>query len=115
MTAVVNCAGALQDGPSDDLAKIDRSKLPQATPLGEPHFSGMPRYFFHTRDGDQVDLDDEGTVLPNDQAAKNAAKELLAALNRDKLPDGDQMELAVTVKNEVGAEVYSVRLNLEGN
>lgn len=75
----------------------------------------MPKYFFHTRDGGHVELDDEGTELPDDQAAKNAAKELLSGLNREKLPNGDHMELAVTVENSAGAEVYSVTLNLDGH
>lgn len=60
-------------------------------------------------------MDDEGTDLPNDQAAKNAAKELLAGLTREKLPNGDHMELAVTVKDAAGAEIYAVTLNLEGH
>jgi hypothetical protein len=75
----------------------------------------MPRYYFHTRDGENVELDDEGTELPDDQAAKNAAKELLSGLNREKLPNGDHMELAVTVRNIAGAEIYSVTLNLDGH
>jgi hypothetical protein len=85
------------------------------TPEGEPHLTGMPRYFFHTRDGEQVEIDDEGTDLPNDQAAKNAAKELVSGLNREKLPNGDHMELAVTVKDATGAEIYTVILNLDGH
>ncbi|WP_175506751.1 hypothetical protein [Bosea sp. CRIB-10] len=77
--------------------------------------TGMPRYFFHTRDGDHIELDDEGTELPNDQAAKNAAKELLSGLNREKLPNGDHMELAVVVKDSAGAKIYTVTLNLDGH
>ncbi|MBR3192706.1 hypothetical protein [Bosea sp. (in: a-proteobacteria)] len=75
----------------------------------------MPRYFFHTRDGDHIEMDDEGTELPNDQAAKNAAKELLSGLNREKLPNGDHMELAVVVKDSAGAEIYEVTLHLDGH
>lgn len=75
----------------------------------------MPRYFFHTRDGDHIELDDEGTELPDDQAAKNAAKELLSGLNREKLPNGDHMELAVVVKDSAGVKIYTVTLNLDGH
>lgn len=75
----------------------------------------MPRYFFHTRDGEHVELDDEGTELPNDQAAKNAAKELLAGINREKLPNGDHMELAVVVRDAADADIYTVTLNLDGH
>ncbi len=75
----------------------------------------MPRYFFHTRDGNHIELDDEGTELPDDQAAKNAAKELLSGLNREKLPNGDHMELAVVVKDSAGVKIYTVTLNLDGH
>lgn len=75
----------------------------------------MPWYFFHTRDGDHIELDDEGTELPDDQAAKNAAKELLSGLNREKLPNGDHMELAVVVKDSAGVKIYTVTLNLDGH
>lgn len=73
----------------------------------------MPSYFFHTRDGDKLDIDDEGTDLPDDQSARNAAKELLAALNREKLPNGDDMLLSVTVQNAQGAKVYVASLRLD--
>ncbi|MFC5418180.1 MAG: hypothetical protein DI537_05915 [Stutzerimonas stutzeri] len=75
----------------------------------------MPRYFFHTRDGDHIELDDEGTELPDDRAAKNAAKELLSGLNREKLPNGDHMELAVVVKDSAGVKIYTVTLHLDGH
>lgn len=75
----------------------------------------MPRYYFHTRDGDHVELDDEGTELPDDQSAKDAAKELLSGLNREKLPNGDHMALAVTVRDAAGAQIYVVTLNLDGH
>jgi len=74
----------------------------------------MPCYFFHTRDGEKLDIDEEGTDLPDDQSARNAAKELLAALNREKLPNGDHMSLSVTVQNAEGAEIYIVNLRLDG-
>ncbi|WP_051987396.1 hypothetical protein [Bosea sp. UNC402CLCol] len=73
----------------------------------------MPSYFFHTRDGDKLDIDDEGTDLPDDQSARNAAKELLAELNREKLPNGDHMLLSVTVQNAQGAKVYVANLRLD--
>jgi len=85
------------------------------TPGGESHLTGMPRYFFHTRDGEQVEMDDEGTELPDDQAAKNAAKELISGLNREKLPNGDHMELGVVVRNVAGAQIYEVTLSLDGH
>ncbi|MGX1786110.1 DUF6894 family protein [Bosea sp. NPDC055332] len=75
----------------------------------------MPRYYFHTRDGEHVEMDDEGTDLPDDQAAKNAAKDLISGLNREKLPNGDHMALTVIVKDAADAEIYTVTLNLDGH
>jgi hypothetical protein len=74
----------------------------------------MPSYFFHTRDGDKLEFDEEGTDLPDDQSARNAAKELLAAMNREKLPNGDHMSLSVTVQNAEGMEIYMASLRLDG-
>jgi hypothetical protein len=82
---------------------------------GEPHLTGMPLYFFHTQDGENVELDDEGTELADDQAARNAAKDLITGLNREKLPNGDHMELSVTVADAAGAEIYTVTLSLDGH
>ncbi|WP_199091389.1 hypothetical protein [Bosea sp. ASV33] len=73
----------------------------------------MPSYFFHTRDGQKLEIDEEGTDLPDDQTARNAAKELLSALNREKLPNGDHMSLSVIVQNAEGAEIYVVNLRLD--
>ncbi|WP_377848752.1 DUF6894 family protein [Bosea sp. UC22_33] len=74
----------------------------------------MPSYFFHTRDGENLEFDEEGTDLPDDQSARNAAKELLAAMNREKLPNGDHMSLSVTVQNAEGREIYMANLRLDG-
>lgn len=74
----------------------------------------MPSYFFHTRDGRKLEIDEEGTDLPDDQSARNAAKELLAALNREKLPNGDHMSLSVTVQNAEGVDIYVANLRLDG-
>lgn len=74
----------------------------------------MLSYFFHTRDGQKLEIDEEGTDLPDDQSARNAAKELLAALNREKLPNGDHMSLSVTVQNADGVDIYVANLRLDG-
>lgn len=73
----------------------------------------MPSYFFHTRDGEKLEIDEEGTDLPDDQSARDAAKELLSALNRENLPNGDHMSLSVSVQNADGAEIYVANLRLD--
>ncbi|UZF91100.1 DUF6894 family protein [Bosea sp. NBC_00550] len=75
----------------------------------------MARYFFHTRDGEKADIDDEGIDLPDDKAATNAAKELLSAMTTEKLPNGDHMAISVTVLNAQGAEIYIAKLTLDGH
>ncbi|WP_129159907.1 hypothetical protein [Bosea sp. Tri-44] len=80
-----------------------------------PHSARMARYFFHTHDGDKSDLDDDGVDLPDDQSAKDAAKELLAVMNREKLPNGNFLALSVTVRNSNGAQIYVATLKLEGS
>ncbi|WID99255.1 hypothetical protein QO058_14025 [Bosea vestrisii] len=77
------------------------------------HSDGMARYFFHTHDGDTTDFDDEGVELTDNESAKAAAKELLAALSRDKLPNGDHMSLAVIVRDGSGMEIYVATLKLD--
>lgn len=80
--------------------------------MGRLHFADMPKYFFHTRDGENLELDEEGTDLPDEQSAKNAAKELLTAMNIDKLPNGDHMSIAVMVHDANGEEIYVATLDL---
>jgi hypothetical protein len=79
------------------------------------HSANMTRYFFHTRDGEALDIDDEGVDLPDDQSAKDAAKEVLSAMTSEKLPNGDRMDFSVIVRNADGAEVYVATLTLEGH
>jgi hypothetical protein len=49
----------------------------------------MPLYFFDIQDGDRRVRDNEGTELPDVQAAMNETQAALADTAKDKLPDGD--------------------------
>jgi hypothetical protein len=45
----------------------------------------MPRYFFHVRDGDDLIRDEEGTELPDPQAAKAEAMASARDLAMDEI------------------------------
>ncbi|WP_037492168.1 DUF6894 family protein [Sphingobium indicum] len=68
----------------------------------------MPRYFFHTVDGGR-DVDQEGTELPNDAAARKAAIRFAGAVMHDE-PDvlWDGRDYRVEVTNETGALLFTI-------
>jgi hypothetical protein len=74
----------------------------------------MSRYFFDTDDGDFRSQDDEGMELPDAEAARLAALDVLPDMARDKLPDGDRRSFSVRVRDEAGAVLYSATLDLVG-
>ena len=43
----------------------------------------MPRYFFNIRDGDDLELDPDGQVLPDKDAARNEARFYESEILRD--------------------------------
>ena len=74
----------------------------------------MPRYFFDTDDGDQSHRDDEGHDLPDVQAARVAALDVLPDMARDKMPDGDRRTFVASVRDDQGAIIYIATLSLKG-
>ena len=70
----------------------------------------MPRYYFHVRDGDNLDLDHVGTDLANiDEArieALNVARDLCHLW--DDLPPGALNNMAVEVADESGQSLLTV-------
>ena len=60
----------------------------------------VPRYFFHTRDGQTVFRDDVGVELPDLEAAKLIASDSLAELAREVIPGTDRRVLIVEVTDE---------------
>lgn len=65
----------------------------------------MTRYFFHSRDGDQILQDDVGVELPTDQAAVAEAKRALSELVGETLPSENKASLRIEVTDEGGASV----------
>lgn len=70
----------------------------------------MPRFFFHAHDGTTV-LDEEGTVLPDLEAARKLAVrfagDLLRDLGRD-LEDGEDWK--IDVADEHGLILFTILL-----
>jgi hypothetical protein len=59
----------------------------------------MPRYFFDFSDDGRVVRDEEGTELPDLDAARDEALKTLAGIARDELPDGNRREFALTIRD----------------
>jgi hypothetical protein len=74
----------------------------------------MPRYFIDSSDGSFSHIDSEGVELTGDEAARYLALDALPDMVREVLPDGDQREFAVCVRDEGGRVIYSASLTLAG-
>jgi hypothetical protein len=70
----------------------------------------MPRYFFHIRDGFDLDEDDEGVELPDFEAARAEALATVDEL-RDELADAGDIELEIA--DETGRRLLSVPFRLQ--
>ena len=62
----------------------------------------MRSCYFHTRDGEKLKLDEEGTDLPDDQSARHAAEPWRPHI------------LFGPVQNADGADIYAAKLRLDG-
>jgi hypothetical protein len=69
----------------------------------------MPRYFFILVYPDQVIGDPRGTVVPSDEAAIGAAREIIDELLEDSGPG--QPRPIIMVRNEAGEVVYQFPSN----
>lgn len=72
----------------------------------------MTRYFFDTRDGDMLTVDEHGLSLRDIKAAKIEASKSLAELATDILPCSDKCKLAVEVRDKRQVVLKTV-LNFE--
>lgn len=71
----------------------------------------MPLYFFNIHDGAGSFIDELGTELRDDKAARREAIETLAQVARDELPQaGDRAGLSVHVTDSNGRPLFVVRI-----
>ena len=73
----------------------------------------MPRYFFDSRDGDDLAADSEGTELPDLTSAQAEAVATLAELARDALPGFREKRHAILVRDESGRDRLELNLRFE--
>lgn len=73
----------------------------------------MIRYFFDTRDDDEVIIDDVGLECLNLEAVKVEAAKSLAELARDVLPGSLRRRLGIDVRDEDHHPVMVVELTFE--
>ncbi len=72
----------------------------------------MPRYFFDIHDGARFTADETGVELDGIEAARQEASRALGELVREILPDGDQREILIEVKDEAGQRVLVAKLSV---
>lgn len=72
----------------------------------------MPRYFFDINDHVKQDRDDVGQDLPNLEAARDAAIEVLRDIACDVSPDGDWREITSSVRTDQDGVVFRAKLSL---
>jgi hypothetical protein len=74
----------------------------------------MPRFLFDIYDGVRLTRDDEGSELPDREAARKEALSVLPDIARDRSPDGDRRDFIVDVRDETGRVIYTATLSLVG-
>ncbi|GGL57265.1 DUF6894 family protein [Wenxinia marina] len=72
----------------------------------------MPTYYFDTRDGDRTTRDETGQDLPHRKSARDTAIEALPEIARDALPDGDEWQVHIRVREDGGTAFLDVSLTL---
>jgi len=73
----------------------------------------MPHYYFDTYDGREWIIDDIGLEIENLEQARKDAHHALADIAKDELPDGEEMRMAVRVRDEAGEVVIDTALDLK--
>ena len=73
----------------------------------------MPRFFFDSRDGDELILDDEGLELAGIEAARDEATAALRDIAKDAIPHSERRELAIEVRDEAGCQIIRASLWFE--
>ncbi|MGE7156851.1 DUF6894 family protein [Methylorubrum rhodesianum] len=72
----------------------------------------MPRYFLDFLDGEMWLKDEEGQEYESLQAARDAAIAALPDIGREAPPSDGRRDFVAYVRDESGAQLCTVRLNL---
>lgn len=72
----------------------------------------MPRYFFDVTDTGKTFPDDQGTEFANLEQARREALRTIGEIAKDKLPDGDDREFLICIREESGVPLMTVALTL---
>lgn len=73
----------------------------------------MPKYYFDIRKNDQVQVDHDGTSLPNDRDAHKEAIRTIAELAAREIPLDGALRLTVGVANEEHRLLHRVHVTFE--
>jgi hypothetical protein len=73
----------------------------------------MPKYYFDIREKGRFVPDEEGTDLPDFEAAEREAAELAASIGRDRLPSSENRAIIVEVRNQHRQRVMTVTVSLD--
>jgi hypothetical protein len=73
----------------------------------------MPKYYFDIREKGRFVPDEEGTDLPDFEAAEREAAELAASIGRDRLPSSEGRAIIVEVRNQHRQRVMTVTVTLD--
>ena len=74
----------------------------------------MPRYYFDIDDGETASEDDEGLELSGLAEARYRAISVLPNIAQEVLPDGDEREFSVIVRDSKGAALFRAALSFRG-
>jgi hypothetical protein len=70
----------------------------------------MPRFFFDTYDGKQMLSDTDGVEFAGIEGVREAAVTALPGIARDRLPDGEALEMWVKVRDSANQPVFEAFL-----
>jgi hypothetical protein len=72
----------------------------------------MPRFFFDIDDGERRTRDDVGLDFADAQNARDKAVSALPDIARDVMPDGQQRDFFVTMRDDSGRPIFKASLSL---
>ena len=88
-----------------------QAPLPQRMITAEGQ--AVPKYYFDVRTNDHIQVDHDGTDLPNDREAHRAAIKAIAKLAAEEIPRDGPLQLTIGVADEDHHLLHRVRVTFE--